>query len=178
MQQKRATVPHLGWPSRVSITRRRLHIRAWPALGFRPLAEALRAALGAPHQNTPTNSSWTEAQLEKNSFCKGSGRLCSGRCWQPVLTMPAALHSIVKFTIQVRGGSSSQRFPRAHAWGVSDAQRMRAQRTRAGRRPANQASDIASADWCSKSDPMCVLLEEGPDGEWTERARTESIQVC
>jgi hypothetical protein len=32
-------------------------------------------------------------------------------------------------------------------------------------------------DWCSKSDPMCVLYEEGAGGEWIERARTEAIKV-
>lgn len=41
----------------------------------------------------------------------------------------------------------------------------------------SQAKGIASMDWCSKSDPMCVLYEEGAGGEWIERARTEAIKV-
>ena len=38
-----------------------------------------------------------------------------------------------------------------------------------------QAKDIASMDWMSKSDPMCVLYELDVNGEWVERARTEGI---
>lgn len=41
----------------------------------------------------------------------------------------------------------------------------------------SKAKGIASMDWCSKSDPMCVLYEEGAGGEWIERARTEAIKV-
>ena len=41
-----------------------------------------------------------------------------------------------------------------------------------------QAKDIASMDWMSKSDPMCVLYEQDAQGEWVERSRTEGIKVC
>ena len=82
--------------------------------------------------------------------------------------MPAALTSVVKFTIQVRLIVFEMLLA-----GINSDDRLR---SRAFVKRL-QAKDIASMDWMSKSDPMCVLYEEDGEGQWVERSRTEGIKA-